>query len=87
MGSVSEGEIEWAARLMKIHVPDASAHAGRVKEMLEYFGILDAADVESDEIRPPRMGLRDLRPDEARRSGLSGALHHTRGGYVRAPKM
>ncbi len=84
---VSAVDVASAARLMKIHVPDASVHAGRVKEMLEYFDILDRADVESDEIRPPQIGLEELRPDEARQSGVSVALHHARDGYVRAPKI
>lgn len=80
-------DVESAARLMKIHVPDPSVHEGRVREMLEYFGILDMADVESDEIRPVQIGLEELRPDEARPSGVSVRLHHVRDGYVRAPKI
>ena len=87
MGPASVEEIEAVARMMKIHVEDASVHAGRVREMLEYFGILDRARVESDRIRPRQISLKELRADEARPSGVAVPLHHTRDGYVRAPKM
>lgn len=73
--------------MMKIGLEDASAHAGRVQQMLDYFGILDRADTESDQITPREIGLDGLRPDEARAARMPGVLHHTRDGYVRAPKI
>lgn len=73
--------------MMKIRVSDAEEHAGRVRKMLDYFGTLDGADVESDPIRPASVPLGSLRPDEARPSGAPRVLHSLRGGYVRAPKI
>lgn len=81
------GEIDAVARMMKIQVPDAEAHVERVQKMLDYFGVLDGADIESDQIRPTHVPLGSLRPDEARPSAVPSVLHHVRDGYVRAPKM
>ena len=47
---VSEEEISNVAKLMKIDLEDHSSHIKRVQKMLEYFDILDKANVESEEI-------------------------------------
>lgn len=87
MEPVPAEEIDSIARMMKIQVSDAGAHASRVRKMLDYFSILDGADVEHDQIRPAHVPLGALRPDEARPSPPPRILHNTRDGYVRAPKM
>jgi len=45
---VSEEEISKVATLMKINLEDHSDHVKRVQKMLEYFDILDKANVESE---------------------------------------
>ena len=47
---VTEEEITHVAKLMKIDLEDHSTHIKRVQKMLEYFDILDRANVESEEI-------------------------------------
>ena len=49
-GLVNEEEISDVAKLMKIDLEDHSTHIKRVQKMLEYFDILDKANVESEEI-------------------------------------
>jgi aspartyl-tRNA(Asn)/glutamyl-tRNA(Gln) amidotransferase subunit C len=47
---VTKEEIIDVAKLMKIELEDHSQHMKRVQKMLEYFDILDKANIESDEI-------------------------------------
>ena len=47
---VTEEEIAQVAKLMKIELDDHSEHMKRVQKMLEYFDILDNANVENEEI-------------------------------------
>jgi len=42
---VTEEEIAHVAKLMKINLEDHSDHVKRVQKMLEYFDILDRANV------------------------------------------
>ena len=41
-------KIEEVAKLMRIELDDHDVHMDRVQKMIEYFDILDKADVESE---------------------------------------
>ena len=57
---IDKYEIIRIAELMKIHLDDHADHITRVQKMLEYFDILDNANVESEEITAQEIDLNDL---------------------------
>ena len=61
---VSEEEISKVATLMKINLEDHSDHVKRVQKMLDYFDILDNANVEAEEIIVQETDLDKLRDDK-----------------------
>ena len=86
---VNEEEISEVAKLMKIDLEDHSAHIKRVQKMLEYFDILDKANVESEEITVQETELDKLRNDKHIPFGknLLKFLKSYKGKYVKAPKL
>ena len=86
---VSEEEISEVAKLMKIQLEDHSDHVTRVQKMLEYFDILDSANVESEEITVQETDLDKLRNDKYNQYGKSllKFLKNYQGKYVKAPKL
>ena len=47
---VTEKEIEHVSKLMKINIDDHKEYVDKVQSMIDYFDVLDSADVESEEI-------------------------------------
>jgi len=86
---VNEEEISEVAKLMKINLEDHSTHIKRVQKMLEYFDILDKANVESEEITVQEIELDKLRNDEhiTYNKNLLKFLKSYQGKYVKAPKL
>ena len=86
---VNEEEISEVAKLMKIDLEDHSTHIKRVQKMLEYFDILDKANVESEEITVQEIELDKLRNDKHIPFGknLLKFLKSYKGKYVKAPKL
>jgi len=86
---VNEEEISEVAKLMKIDIEDHSALIKRVQKMLEYFDILDKANVESEEITVQETELDKLRNDKHIPYGknLLKFLKSYQGKYVKAPKL
>jgi len=86
---VTEEEITHVAKLMKIDLEDHSTHIKRVQKMLEYFDILDKANVESEEITVQETELNKLRNDKHIPYGknLLKFLKSYQGKYVKAPKL
>ena len=86
---VTEEEITHVAKLMKINLEDHSDHVKRVQKMLEYFDILDKANVESEEITVQETELDKLRNDKHIPFGknLLKFLKSYQGKYVKAPKL
>ena len=86
---VNEEEIFEVAKLMKIDLEDHSAHIKRVQKMLEYFDILDKANVEYEEITVQETELDKLRNDKHIPFGknLLKFLKSYQGKYVKAPKL
>ena len=86
---VSEEEIAHVAKLMKIDLEDHSTHIKRVQKMLEYFDILDNANVESEEIIVQETDLDKLRNDKhiPYDKNLLKFLKSYQGKYVKAPKL
>ena len=86
---VNEEEISEVAKLMKIDLEDHSTHIKRVQKMLEYFDILDKANVESEEITVQETELDKLRNDKHIPFGknLLKFLKSYQGKYVKAPKL
>ena len=86
---VSEQEISEVAKLMKIQLEDHSEHLKRVQKMLEYFDILDNANVESEEITVQETDLDKLRDDKhyPYDKNLLKFLKSYQGKYVKAPKL
>jgi len=86
---VDEEEISEVAKLMKIDLEDHSTHIKRVQKMLEYFDILDNANVESEEITVQETELDKLRNDKhiPYDKNLLKFLKIYQGKYVKAPKL
>ncbi len=86
---VTEEEISNVAKLMKIDLEDHTDHIKRVQKMLEYFDILDNANVESEEITVQETDLDKLRDDKYNPydKNLLKFLKSYQGKYVKAPKL
>ena len=86
---VNEEEISDVAKLMKIDLEDHSTHIKRVQKMLEYFDILDKANVESEEITVQETELDKLRDDKhiPYDKNLLKFLKSYQEKYVKAPKL
>ena len=86
---VIEEEIAHVAKLMKIDLEDHSAHIKRVQKMLEYFDILDKANVESEEIIVQETDLDKLRDDKyiPYDKNLLKFLKSYQEKYIKAPKL
>ena len=86
---VIEEEIAHVAKLMKIDLEDHSTHIKRVQKMLEYFDILDKANVESEEITVQETDLDKLRDDKhiPYDKSLLKFLKSYQEKYVKAPKL
>jgi len=86
---VNEKEISEVAKLMKIQLEDHSVHIKRVQKMLEYFNILDNANVESEEITVQETDLDKLRDDKHNPydKNLLKFLNSYQGKYVKSPKL
>ena len=74
---------------MKIDLEDHSSHIKRVQKMLEYFDILDRANVESEEITVQETDLDKLRNDKhiPYDKDLLKFLKSYQEKYVKAPKL
>jgi len=86
---VNEEEISEVAKLMKIDLEDHSVHIKRVQKMLEYFDILDSANVESEEITVQETDLDKLRDDKhiPYNKNLLKFLKSYQEKYIKAPKL
>ena len=86
---VNEEEISDVAKLMKINLEDHSTHIKRVQKMLEYFDILDSANVESEEITVQETDLDKLRDDKhvPYNKNLLKFLKSYQDKYVKSPKL
>jgi len=86
---VTEEEIAHVAKLMKIELEDHSEHVKRVQKMLEYFDILDKANVESEEVKPLETDIDKLRDDRYIQydKKLLKFLKTYKEKYVKAPKL
>jgi len=86
---VSKEEIERVAKLMKIDLDDHVTHIDRVQKMIEYFDVLDKADVESEELVVQKKPIAELREDKhiPYEEKLIKKLKNYKGNFVRAPKM
>jgi len=86
---VTEEEIAQVAKLMKIDLEDHSEHIKRVQKMLEYFDILDQANVESEEIVVQETYMEQLRNDVyiPYDKKLLKFLKTYKEKYVKAPKL
>ena len=86
---VDKEEITRVAKLMKIELEDHNEHVIRVQKMLEYFDILDKANVESEEVKPLEIDMDKLRDDRYVQydKKLLKFLKTYKEKYVKAPKL
>ncbi len=86
---VTEEEIEHVSKLMKIDIDDHKEYVDKVQSMIDYFDVLDSADVESEEISMQEIPISNLRDDKyiPFDEKLINKLNNYKGTYVRAPKM
>ncbi len=86
---VTEEEIEHVSKLMKINIDDHKEYVDKVQSMIDYFDVLDSADVESEEISMQEISISNLRDDKyiPFDEKLINKLNNYKGTYVRAPKM
>ncbi len=82
-------KIEEVAKLMRIELDDHVVHMDRVQKMIEYFDILDKADVESEKLSVQELPIKNLREDKhiPYEEKIIDKLKNYKGNYIRAPKM
>ena len=88
-GYNNEKEIEHVSKLMKRNINDHKEYVDKVQSMIDYFDVLDSADVESEEISMQEISISNLRDDKyiPYDEKLINRLNNYKGTYVRAPKM
>jgi aspartyl-tRNA(Asn)/glutamyl-tRNA(Gln) amidotransferase subunit C len=86
---VTKEDIEHVARLMRIDIDNTDQYFEQVKKILNYFDILDKADIESEEISVQEVSINELRDDKYTPFELKliDQLKSYKGSYIRAPKM
>lgn len=86
---VTEDEIQRVSKLMKIEIDDYVEYVDKIHAMIDYFNILDSANVESEEILVPEISVSDLREDKhiPFDDNLIKKLNCYKDNYIRAPKM
>jgi len=86
---VNEEEISEVAKLMKINLEDHNDHVKRVQKMLEYFDILDEANIESEDLIVQETDIDKLRDDKhvIYDKKLLKFLKNYKETYVKAPKL
>ncbi len=86
---VTKEDIEHVAKLMRIDIDNTDQYFEQIQKILNYFDILDKADIESEEISVQEVSINDLRDDKYTpfESKLIDQLKNYKGSYVRAPKM
>jgi len=86
---VTEEEIAQVAKLMKINLEDHSDHVKRVQKMLEFFDIIDNANVGAEEIIVQKNDLGKMRDDKYNQydKNLLKFLKSYQEKYVKAPKL
>jgi aspartyl-tRNA(Asn)/glutamyl-tRNA(Gln) amidotransferase subunit C len=86
---VTKEDIEHVAKLMRIDIDDTDQYFTQIQKILNYFDILDKADIESEEISVQEVSINELRDDKYTpfESKLIDQLKNYKESYVRAPKM
>ena len=82
-------KIEEVAKLIRIEFDDHVVYLDRVQKMIEYFDILDEADVESEKLSVQELPIKNLREDKhiPYEERIIDTLKNYKGNYIRAPKM
>lgn len=86
---VTKEDIEHVAKLMRIDIDSPDEYFERIQKIMNYFDILDKADIESEEIPVQEVAVSELREDKfiPFESKLITNLKNYKGTFVRAPKM
>lgn len=86
---VTKEDIEHVAKLMKIDISNTDEYFERIQKIMNYFDILDKADIEGEEIPVQQVTIDELREDKyvPFDDTLIKQLKNYKGSYVRAPKM
>jgi aspartyl-tRNA(Asn)/glutamyl-tRNA(Gln) amidotransferase subunit C len=86
---VTKEDIEHVAKLMRIDIDSTDEYFERIQKIMNYFDILDKADIESEEIPVQEVTINELREDKfiPFESKLITNLKNYKGTFVRAPKM
>jgi aspartyl-tRNA(Asn)/glutamyl-tRNA(Gln) amidotransferase subunit C len=86
---VTKEDIEHVAKLMRIDIDSTDEYVERIQKIMNYFDILDKADIESEEIPVQEVTVNELREDKfiPFESKLITNLKNYKGTFVRAPKM
>jgi aspartyl-tRNA(Asn)/glutamyl-tRNA(Gln) amidotransferase subunit C len=86
---VTKEDIEHVAKLMRIDIDSPDEYVERIQKIMNYFDILDKADIESEEIPVQEVTISELREDKfiPFESKLITNLKNYKGTFVRAPKM
>ncbi len=86
---MTKADIEHVAKLMRMDIENTDQYFGQIQKILNYFDMLDKADIESEEIPVQEVGVGDLREDKyvPFDAKLIDQLKNYKGSFVRAPKM
>jgi aspartyl-tRNA(Asn)/glutamyl-tRNA(Gln) amidotransferase subunit C len=78
---VTEEEIAKMAAMMRIPIGDRTEYVDKVQKMLDYFGVLDSAGVDDEDVMAQEVAPAELRADEYHGHEMG------MGGHIRAPRL
>lgn len=86
---VTKEDIEHIAKLMRIDIENTDQYFDQIQKILNYFDMLDTADIQSEEIPVQEVSINELREDKYVPFDvkLIDKLKNYKGTFVRAPKM
>ena len=86
---VTEQEIERISKMMKIKITNHHEYIDKAHAMIDFFDVLDSADVNDVELDIHQIPLGSLRKDEyiPFDGRLISCLKSYRGDYIQSPKV
>lgn len=86
---VTKEDIEYVAKLMRIEIENTDQYLAQIQKILNYFDMLDKADISSEEIQVHEVPVNELREDRhvPFETKLIDKIKNYKGSFVRAPKM
>ncbi|MXX21313.1 MAG: hypothetical protein F4Y82_01380 [Cenarchaeum sp. SB0665_bin_23] len=84
---ITEDDIRHVAAMMRLDISDKDDYAEKVKGMLEYFDVLDSADILEEDILVQEINISNLRDDEHVSHSSIQCKSQNKRGHLRVPRL